>query len=602
MRIMSKKFAIIAILLSALLVFNACQLGQNRGTEPSPAASQEANERFDEIADAIFKYDVTVDSLSLNYTLAHPENYGVTPPAPTLGIFTEEAIEESFEYYEDQLEALEEIYFQDLSHDRQLTYDVLHDSLEADLEGEDFIYYSEVLGPTVGIQAQLPILLAEYHFYSKDSIKEYLELLNDVPRYFDQIIAFEREKADKGLFMAEKTADSIIAQCEKFIASSEENYMISNFNNRVDAFEGLDETERADFKTLNHDRVLTSVVPAYEALIAALKELKPFSTVRGGLADYPKGKAYYEYLLKTSVGSSMSVKEADAQLTALLDECSDRISDALQRNPLIATLYQNPKYPAEAPAEILDYLKDAMAADYPALSTEVNFTVKSVDPSMEEDLSPAFYLTPPIDSFSENVIYVNNGMLGETGMSLFPTLAHEGFPGHLYQTVYYKEQSPEPIRDILYFGGYTEGWAVYVENDSYRLSGMDADLAELLAADALFALCLYAKADIGVNYDGWSQADVGAMLADYGLSSEGIAGEIYDSMVAEPCNYMKYTLGYIEFTLLREQAERALETDFSPKAFHEFILKSGPAPFDVLDKYLTYWLRSTASRPNDQAA
>jgi uncharacterized protein (DUF885 family) len=298
----------------------------------------------------------------------------------------------------------------------------------------------------------------------------------------------------------------------------------------------------------------------------------------------------------------MSVERVDDTLTGLLDECDARIDNVRQRNPSVADSYMDPDYPAEKPAEILDYLKNAMAADYPALSTAVNFTVKSVHPSMEEDLSPAFYLTPPIDSFNENVIYINNGMLKETGMSLFPTLAHEGFPGHLYQTVYYKEQSPEPIRDILYFGGYTEGWAVYVENDSYRLSGMDEDLAELLAADALFSLCLYAKADIGVNYYGWKQTDVAKMLEDYNLSSGGIAGEIYDIMVAEPCNYMKYTLGYIEFARLRERAEKALEADFSPKAFHEFILKSGPAPFDVLDKYLTLWLRSTSSRPTDQAA
>ncbi len=42
-------------------------------------------------------------------------------------------------------------------------------------------------------------------------------------------------------------------------------------------------------------------------------------------------------------------------------------------------------------------------------------------------------LVPAIDFYKENVIYVNKAQTAE----LYPTLAHEGYPGHLYQNVYY---------------------------------------------------------------------------------------------------------------------------------------------------------------------
>ena len=63
---------------------------------------------------------------------------------------------------------------------------------------------------------------------------------------------------------------------------------------------------------------------------------------------------------------------------------------------------------------------------------------------MEEYLSPAFYMIPAIDNTSENVIYINKGHITDN-LSLFTTFAHEGYPGHLYQNVYYASLHPNPI-------------------------------------------------------------------------------------------------------------------------------------------------------------
>ena len=78
-------------------------------------------------------------------------------------------------------------------------------------------------------------------------------------------------------------------------------------------------------------------------------------------------------------------------------------------------------------------------------------------------------MIPPIDNSGENVIYINPGHISDD-LTLFTTLAHEGYPGHLYQTVYYSATKHPPIRDLLSFGGYTEGWATYCEMLSYYYS------------------------------------------------------------------------------------------------------------------------------------
>ena len=68
---------------------------------------------------------------------------------------------------------------------------------------------------------------------------------------------------------------------------------------------------------------------------------------------------------------------------------------------------------------------------------------------------------------------------------LFTTLAHEGYPGHLYQTTYYANTNPDPLRNLLNFSGYVEGWATYAEMCSYYLSSLEKPYATLLQKTAL---------------------------------------------------------------------------------------------------------------------
>ena len=61
-------------------------------------------------------------------------------------------------------------------------------------------------------------------------------------------------------------------------------------------------------------------------------------------------------------------------------------------------------------------------------------------------------------------------------------------------------------------------------------------------------------------------------------------------MVDEPANYLKYTIGYLEFMELREKAEKKLGDKFNQKNFHQFLLDMGPCQFYVLDEYLDDWI------------
>lgn len=234
-----------------------------------------------------------------------------------------------------------------------------------------------------------------------------------------------------------------------------------------------------------------------------------------------------------------------------------------------------------SPESILLDLKSKMTPSFPDIPA-VSFSVKEVPESMQDYLSPAFYLTPPLDRQEQNTIYINPKSTSG-GLNLFTTLAHEGYPGHLYQTTYFLSQNPSPIRTLLNFGGYTEGWATYTEMISYYYAPVAKATATIQQKNASVMLGLYALADIGIHYKGWSLSDTVNFFTDYGLSDPDTVSEIYQLILSDPANYAKYYFGYLEFLELKKTASSLWGNRFTQKKFHKLILDTGPAPFSLLN-------------------
>ncbi|WP_455714629.1 DUF885 domain-containing protein [Anaerosporobacter sp.] len=575
-------------LLLTLLVLLLTLAGCNKDKGASAVQTQA---EFDALTNEIFLDNVQSDSITLNYTLANPENYGITNYKPTLGDFSLEAMKENLAKCENYSARLKSIDYKKLTDDQKLTYDIIKDYYKVDDNADDLLLYYEVLSPTVGLQAQLPVLYAEYRFYDKDDIDAYLELLPCTYDYFNQIIEFEKLKSEAGLFMSDRSVDDIMEQCESLIADKENNFLITVFNDKVEKYDGLTKDEIKEYKKKNKDAVLNYVIPAYQLLIDGLKNLKGTGTNEGGLCNFERGKEYYESLVRSETGSNRSVEELIDILENYISKNILRMQTLLAKDSTLLNKANDPSYPMTDPEEILTYLQDTIKDRFPDME-KVNYTVKYVHKSLEDFISPAFYLTPAIDNYEDNSIYINGSDKFDLSQ-IFTTLAHEGYPGHLFQNVYYAQQNPDPVRSTMNFGGYSEGWATYVEMISYHMAGIDDNLASLLEENNAVILMMYARADIGINYEGWTREDSDKYLKNMlSITDEDTLDQFYISMVEEPANYLQYTIGYIEMMELREKAEKKLGDKFSEKDYHEFILKIGPSQFYVIDKYLDKWIKS----------
>ncbi len=546
------------------------------GCQSETSAGQ--NRQFRQFTKQLFCQELSSNTISLHYTLKNPKEYDIRENEVTFGTFPTDN-KNLLAAVENLEEVLKTFDYNKLSVENSLTYDVLKCYLNMTERDAEYILYDEPMGLVSGVQTQLPVILSEYPFYEQSDVDTYLQLMKTTPEYFASLLKFEQKKSKAGLFMSDKMAEQVIEQCKAFRDMGENNYLYSTFAERVCTVTSLSDKQKSDYIQKNARMMKEYVLPAYDNLICTIEKLKGSGKNEQGLCYLPKGKDYYEQVVEASTGSTRSVEEIRDMTRRQMTEDLE----AMERVMKISEKEVNASIP-QNPTSILQDLQTKITTSFPELP-DTTYEVKYVPKAMQEHLSPAFYMIPAIDAYNENVIYVNEAQIGNT-MALFTTLAHEGYPGHLYQTVYFANTNPDPIRTILNFGGYVEGWATYAEMCSYYLAPLTKDQATLLQKNSSIVLGLYTLADIGIHYDGWSREDAIAFYKKYGIGDEDNINRIYDLILGSPGNYLKYYVGYVEFLELKKDWVKEYGSQASQKEFHKAVLDVGPAPFKVVEKYI----------------
>lgn len=536
---------------------------------------------FSEFCTTLFREEMKSNTMNLHFTLKDPKAAGIDSYEITLGSLSGDSPHNQARQLKKLSEELKKYSHRSLKEKDRLTCRLLSDYISRQQNLAAYPYYDEPLTPSGGVTSQLPVLLAEYTFRNTRDIKDYLGLLSQMDTYFLGILDYEQKKADAGLFMSDEACLKVIEGCEVFTEHPDDNFLIDTFSNRLNAMDGLKDTQKNAYLK-QHSKVLSDhVIPAYSQMIKGLTMLLGRGHNNWGLCNFPEGKAYYEAVVSADTGCDDSVEDLFSQIAKARREDLTFCQNLLEKNPKLAS--QSPKPDAALKEEnaMLFRLQKEILTDFPAPpQTEVE--ICHVDPALSEYLAPAFYITAPIDDISHNRIYINDAK-NDTDIYYFTTLAHEGYPGHLYQTICTSSYGAPEVLSLINYPGYTEGWATYTEMQSFYYAGLNPDLASLLQHNQSATLSLYATADIGIHYFGWEKEKNAAFWSEYGVDDTATVKRITDLILEEPGNYLKYYVGYLKFRQMREQL--ALENkSFSVSAFHEAILRTGPSPFSVLEE------------------
>lgn len=545
----------------------------------SPAGKSTGS--FSEFCTTLFREEMKSNTMNLHFTLKDPKAAGIDSYEITLGSLSGDSPHNQARQLKKLSEELKKYSHRSLKGKERLTCRLLSDYISRQQNLAAYPYYDEPLTPSGGVTSQLPVLLAEYPFGNTRDIEDYLGLLSQMDTYFLGILDYEQKKADAGLFMSDEACLKVIEGCEVFTEHPDDNFLIDTFSNRLNAMDGLTDTQKNAYLK-QHSKVLSDhVIPAYSQMIKGLTMLLGRGHNNWGLCNFPEGKAYYEAVVSADTGCDDSVEDLFSQIAKARREDLTFCQNLLEKNPKLAS--QSPKPDAALKEEnaMLSRLQKEILTDFPA-PPQTDVEICHVDPALSEYLAPAFYITAPIDDISHNRIYINDAK-NDTDIYYFTTLAHEGYPGHLYQTICTSSYGAPEVLSLLNYPGYTEGWATYTEMQSFYYAGLDPDLASLLQHNQAATLSLYATADIGIHYFGWEKEKNAAFWSEYGVDDTATVKRITDLILEEPGNYLKYYVGYLKFRQMREQL--ALENkSFSVSAFHEAILRTGPSPFSVLEE------------------
>ncbi|HPG91798.1 MAG TPA: DUF885 domain-containing protein [Clostridia bacterium] len=598
-----KRIRLLSLLLVAVML---CSVALFSGCEVKVPITEED---FNEFLNNLFIESVTSNTITLHYTLKDPSAYGIEDFEPTIYDLSMDDIDAYYQDLQDTWQYLISLSDRNLTQEQKYILKMLIKYYELNISAEGLDYYGTYLDSISGLPSNMPINFAEYKFYTEKDVQDYLALLNQFPTLFEQALDYERTRIEMGLGLSDSTLDTVIQQCNDFISHIDDNYLILTFDRRIDNL-GLSSELTAEYKEQNYQAFTTKVVPAYENMAVSLEEFKGQCVNDKGLCYFERGTDYYQYLTSYYTGTDYTLDELVDMCTENLVKYKNQFIGLYTKNPTLfdkvfdastygidPTTYEDKDRPEAAVVlealctDILSDLQIKMLDYVPALS-DSSFSIYFVEESLEDSLSPAFYMIPPIDDYKNNTIYVNLGSVDSLG--LYSTLAHEGYPGHLYQTVYFNDTNPNPIRNVVQFDGYVEGWAVYMENYSYVMYDFGTNnetITSMAYSYSIMALLLYSRVDLGVNYQGWTVSDTQNYINALGLNGD-IAQDIMDMVISSPATYLKYSIGYLEMIRLQNYAKKELGSLFDMVEFNTVILDIGPMQFSIVEEAVQAYIDS----------
>ena len=554
-------------------------------TEPA-ANNPGADETFLALDRELFVWYVSSDITTLDQYCYDPAAFGIdesTVPV-TLGDYSEEADAEWTAACKEWLERLRKIDRSALNEQNQFACDNYVRYFETQIAYEELFYYNEPYEEIVGLQVNLPLVFSLYDFKDATDVENYLTLLADVPRYMAQTLVVEQKRAELGIFMTEVMLDSVLEDFDNVIAHRDDCYLMATFREALENVDWLTAEQKEAYYARNDELVRGAFIDGYVLVRDGLEALRPYCRRMTGAKNMgDDALRYYELELKHESASSMSVNEAITFLKDVSEDLYYALMAAYRKAKSDESHFTTGTLEGDE-----RYLKTLITSIVPPMP-EISVTYKEIPKELQDGFSPAAYLLPSFDNYMQNTILINPA--DKTDLL---TLAHEGYPGHMFQYTYQLSLGTIPLFQMLIEPiGYAEAWSTNAEYSVAKRADMfDAASVTMTKLNEELTNAIITVAGLMVNGKGASKDQMVDYLADWGL--EEYADDIWELVVNLPTYYFKYTMGFCQQYSLTERCRKLY--NFQDRDFYEEYLSWGPSYFDLLEPKLIAWAKKNASK------
>lgn len=529
---------------------------------------------------------------------------------------SDETIDREYNMMRKYKALLDSIDRKELTYSQSLSADILSWYLDSKLNGEEFRYHPYVIDHMFGFHNQLTTLMTEYHTINtlKDA-EDYIARLEKFGTKFDQLLGAQKIREDMGIIPPIFIIDRLASAMSEFVSvEPHENILYTSFRDKVRDLQGLDINTKENLYREALDKIKSVVYPSYSEFILNLNRLKEKATEDPGVWKLPRGDKYYEYCLHYHTTTNLSPEEIHQLGLKEVERIQDEIRNLLAslgikqgetfgqlQNIYYQTLgdrddgglfYPQTEEGKEQALEDYQAIIDQVADKLPQLFSlipDARVTVKRV-PEYKEKTMGTFYLPASLDGSREGIFYANLSNLPlKPGMKTLTY--HEAIPGHHFQFSVERE-SPDHrmFRNLFFFTGYAEGWALYAEKLAKEQGWYDDIYSTLGYLNSELFRAVRLVVDTGIHYKKWSREQTyNYMIDNLGWGSYG---EI-DRYIVWPGQACAYKVGELKILELRERAKKELGGKFNIKEFHRVILQHGSVPLEILEKLVKEWIEDS---------
>lgn len=547
------------------------------------------DEEFEKFMEDEFIDTAGSDTVTMHFLLTDPEKSGVERPEVSFGSGYELAdYEEGKDELKEFILKLDEFDESRLSEDNARRLKFLREYAENKLELYNYPQFDTLLDAQYGVASNLPSTLTSYKFYCEQDVEDYLELLGQIPDLFKKCLAFEADKDDEHR-MAQFTIDNTIEQIDVFLKGNGDA-LIDTFKERIDGADFLTQDKANEYISQNEKLVNHTVVSAYKELKSGLEKLDAGKRDKG-LSHYKDGKEYYAQLLKSMTYSDKSPEEMSAAFVARYNSLVDRLTALSQSyNGDVFSLFGKIDFGEYNAKDILKDLCEKSDEKFPEMDG-ISYTVDEIPEVLRQENTLAYYVLAPLDAQTDNEIYYKPDEGDDA--EFFMTLAHEGYPGHMYQWNYLLKNDEPRLLMSLDTTGLMEGWAMYSQLSS--LDFMDCGkydknaVKQIYSINTEFNYLICSLADLLVNHYGDDREELYKELSEMGVDRE-TSDDLYESSIDTPGLYLRYYMSCLELLTLREDVYGELKKNFDEKEFNRAVLDAGICYFDQLNEVVAYEL------------
>ena len=554
---------------------------------PGTVSGSEAVKLLSDVENDILHHSINCYA-DIEILFENPEKFGFDIQDVTWGEFISiDDYDDEKAYYQTQLDKLLTIDYESLKDDDRLCYDKMVYDCEEEIYAFSytaFEYYSMIFNYLVGPQSEILFIMDVYSFETLEDAENYILLIKDTDRYFDAMCDYEEERVALGFASSDTSYEEAAVSFDNLVAQKDDCFLYYSFEERLDNIKGLSAADRSRLIS-EHEKAMKEIVfPEFQECADRMRALKGSGGVDAGLCAYKGGDAYYAMITRSQTNSDATVEQSIAILDAEISKAYNEMMAVTGNGFDWYDEYINHKYTKGNLEDNLDFLRGKIKADFPSIPSHSYITME-VPEVFEENFSPAAYLGYHLDNYDSNMILVNNSAVDD---DFGVTVAHEAYPGHMFQSIYTREHTAHPYLYLVGSTGYKEGWATYVENYAMRYftdTGEVTDGMTLVKDEALLSMLLSTRADYGIHCENWSLQECLDYFNSFGFGvTEDTFGQFYTLIVTDPCYYAKYGMGYVWTQKIMDDmhANHPGKTDLE---IHTAYLDSLTGTFEQIEAY-----------------